>query len=88
LSHRHSIVSAVTSCAETPRIASAIRHSRSVLPNARLSVGDWGPAVGRRAAETGYEFAFTMPSVGRGGLAVVKFSRVPVDYRDEERPLG
>jgi peptidoglycan/xylan/chitin deacetylase (PgdA/CDA1 family) len=47
--------------------------------------GDWGLAVAAAAAETGYEFAFTMPSGGQWRASRWSIPRVPVDYRDDER---
>ena len=46
--------------------------------------GDWSPRVAAAAAETGYEFAFTIPSVGQWRATRWSIPRIPVDHRDQE----
>ena len=50
--------------------------------------GDWSPSVAAAAAQTGYEFAFTMPSVGQWRASQWSIPRIPVDHRDHERRFG
>jgi peptidoglycan/xylan/chitin deacetylase (PgdA/CDA1 family) len=48
--------------------------------------GEWSPEVATAAAECGYRFAFTLPTVGGQRHATpLSIPRVNVDYRDEER---
>lgn len=48
--------------------------------------GEWSPEVAAAAAECGYRFAFTLPTVsGQRDATPLSIPRVNVDYRDEER---
>ena len=48
--------------------------------------GEWSPAVAAAAAECGYRFAFTLPTVsGQRAATPLSIPRVNVDYRDDER---
>lgn len=50
--------------------------------------GDWSHDVARAAAETGYDFAFTMPRKGQLRGERLSIPRIAVDQRDDERRLG
>ncbi len=58
--------------------------------------GEWRPEVAAAAADCGYSYAFTLPTVGGQSRATpLTIPRVNVDYRDDERrfaaklsPLG
>ena len=48
--------------------------------------GEWSPEVAAAAAECGYRFAFTLPTVsGQRWATPLSIPRVNVDYRDEGR---
>jgi peptidoglycan/xylan/chitin deacetylase (PgdA/CDA1 family) len=48
--------------------------------------GEWSPRVAAAAADCGYRFAFTLPTVsGQRRAAALSIPRVNVDYRDEGR---
>jgi peptidoglycan/xylan/chitin deacetylase (PgdA/CDA1 family) len=48
--------------------------------------GEWSPRVAAAAAESGYRFAFTLPTVsGQREATPLSIPRVNIDYRDEER---
>lgn len=48
--------------------------------------GEWSPRVAAAAAECGYRFAFTLPTVaGQRQATPLSIPRVNVDYRDGER---
>lgn len=48
--------------------------------------GEWSPRVARAAADCGYRFAFTLPTVsGQRHATPLSIPRVNVDYRDEGR---
>ena len=48
--------------------------------------GEWSAAVAAAAAECGYRFAFTLPTVtGQRDATPLSIPRVNVDYRDDER---
>lgn len=48
--------------------------------------GEWSPEVAAAAAECGYRYAFTLPTVGGQRRATpLTIPRLNVDYRDDER---
>ncbi len=48
--------------------------------------GEWSPEVAAAAADCGYRFAFTLPTVtGQRAATPLSIPRVNVDYRDDER---
>lgn len=48
--------------------------------------GEWSPEVALAAADCGYRFAFTLPTVsGQRRASPLTIPRVNVDYRDDER---
>lgn len=48
--------------------------------------GEWSPEVAAAAADCGYRFAFTLPTVsGQHDATPLSIPRVNVDYRDDER---
>jgi peptidoglycan/xylan/chitin deacetylase (PgdA/CDA1 family) len=48
--------------------------------------GEWSPEVAAAAAECGYSFAFTLPTVsGQRQATPLTIPRVNIDYRDDER---
>lgn len=48
--------------------------------------GEWSPEVAAAAAECGYRYAFTLPTVsGQRQATPLTIPRVNVDYRDDER---
>lgn len=48
--------------------------------------GEWSSAVAAAAADCGYRFAFTLPTVsGQRNATPLSIPRVNVDYRDDER---
>lgn len=48
--------------------------------------GEWSPEVAAAAADCGYRFAFTLPTVaGQRQVTPLSIPRVNVDYRDDER---
>jgi len=48
--------------------------------------GEWSESVAAAAADCGYRFAFTLPTVsGQRDATPLSIPRVNVDYRDEER---
>lgn len=48
--------------------------------------GEWSPGVAAAAAECGYRYAFTLPTVtGQRRATPLTIPRVNVDYRDDER---
>lgn len=48
--------------------------------------GEWSPEVAAAAADCGYRFAFTLPTVsGQRRATPLSIPRVNVDYRDDER---
>jgi peptidoglycan/xylan/chitin deacetylase (PgdA/CDA1 family) len=48
--------------------------------------GEWSPEVAAAAADCGYSFAFTLPTVsGQRQATPLSIPRVNVDYRDDER---
>ena len=49
--------------------------------------GDWSAEVAQAAADTGYEFAFTMPRGVQHGGNRLSIPRMAVDQRDTERRL-
>ncbi len=51
--------------------------------------GEWSEPVAAAAADCGYRFAFTLPTVsGQRDATALSIPRVNVDYRDEERRFG
>ena len=48
--------------------------------------GEWSPEVAAAAADCGYRYAFTLPTVsGQRAATPLTIPRVNVDYRDDER---
>lgn len=51
--------------------------------------GEWSASVAAAAADCGYRFAFTLPTVsGQRRATPLSIPRVNVDYRDDERRFG
>ncbi|HET8863037.1 MAG TPA: polysaccharide deacetylase family protein [Solirubrobacterales bacterium] len=51
--------------------------------------GEWSESVAAAAADCGYRFAFTLPTVsGQRDATPLSIPRVNVDYRDDERRFG
>jgi peptidoglycan/xylan/chitin deacetylase (PgdA/CDA1 family) len=74
----------------------AIRERLGSCDTLAYPFGEWSEEVAAAAAECGYRFAFTLPTVsGQRRATPLSIPRVNVDYRDEERrfeakvsPLG
>jgi len=64
----------------------AIRERLGSCDTLAYPFGEWSPDVAAAAAECGYRFAFTLPTVsGQRRATPLSIPRVNVDYRDDER---
>jgi len=64
----------------------AIRERLGSCDTLAYPFGEWSEAVAAAAAECGYRFAFTLPTVsGQRDATPLSIPRVNVDYRDSER---
>jgi peptidoglycan/xylan/chitin deacetylase (PgdA/CDA1 family) len=64
----------------------AIRERLGACDTLAYPFGEWGAEVAAAAAECGYRYAFTLPTVsGQYRATPLSIPRVNVDYRDDER---
>jgi peptidoglycan/xylan/chitin deacetylase (PgdA/CDA1 family) len=64
----------------------AIRERLGSCDTLAYPFGEWSEAVAAAAADCGYRYAFTLPTVsGQHGATPLSIPRVNVDYRDDER---
>ncbi len=64
----------------------AIKERLGTCDTLAYPFGEWSPEVAAAAAECGYRFAFTLPTVsGQLRAGPLSIPRVNVDYRDGER---
>ena len=67
----------------------AIRERLGACDTLAYPFGEWSAEVAAAAAECGYRYAFTLPTVsGQHRAAPLSIPRVNVDYRDDERRFG
>jgi peptidoglycan/xylan/chitin deacetylase (PgdA/CDA1 family) len=67
----------------------AIRDRLGTCDTLAYPFGEWSEGVAAAAADCGYRFAFTLPTVtGQRQATPLSIPRVNVDYRDDERRFG
>lgn len=67
----------------------AIRERLGACDTLAYPFGEWSAEVSAAAAECGYRYAFTLPTVsGQHRATPLSIPRVNVDYRDDERRFG